>query len=841
MQLTPDQLIDNRYKVLEHLGQGGMGTVWKAVDIKHDDEVVIKLPLNHLDPEILKRFGREAKMMRKHSLDCPHILNIEDMGTMGEVPWYAMRYLPGGSVRDLAMERDGKGQLQWDPAAFAWLTQIASALDYLHGRNCFHRDVKPENILFSGERTPYLVDFGIVKSVSETTTMMTEQGKAIGTIAYMAPEILEGGEFTPQSDQYALAVTLYESITGDRPFSGTTYFALFKSIQKGHEKLSDRFPKMPGAASQIVDQALSAEPVQRFDSCGEFANHFIAGLSPNAITAQPQTGGKSTAEVATSPVTPRPPRKPTSDPSKQKKPLFNAPEKPNTKTGTKAHKRTWQRWAVDIFASLAVGLYCFVGAGFILPMILPSMPGDPSVVMLLFQIAGAGFAGSLVMLLWKVKAPAQVVWNSGAWWALCVLACSTWSLIAFSIVAFAIKDPESIKIEPFWPGMIAIGVFISSVFAVSKTTNKPAREIAAAFLASLALAGLLFFVYLWSVVSNEFTAILSDRLSLTIGLITFAVAVGSFFRLSKIHINHSFYCLFSGAAGFLVFALFFKVCYSDYALSGETKFGGSIFLLISFILAATVVAPFAISRLLAAQFQIGKIENGGDARFRGVLQTAIVIVSAVGLIVCWANKYSTYGIGSTTSFIVSVGFLIALLFSLLYRPVGGVKVTGTILDSFNLVRLHPKITTAIILSFATLFTAIRFDWSHSLTKVSANLGNSRSMLHLGYRYSDGGAGVEEDEREAFNWYLNASENGNVEAQFQLAEIYLGLHYAFEDISALEDRNKAIYWYRKAGEQGHEIARRRAAKLASELGVEQEEYYEEGSEAKEEDGSGSYDE
>lgn len=69
MQLTPDQLIDNRYKVLEHLGQGGMGTVWKAVDIKHDDEVVIKLPLNHLDPEILKRFGREAKMMRKHSLD----------------------------------------------------------------------------------------------------------------------------------------------------------------------------------------------------------------------------------------------------------------------------------------------------------------------------------------------------------------------------------------------------------------------------------------------------------------------------------------------------------------------------------------------------------------------------------------------------------------------------------------------------------------------------------------------------------------------------------------------------------------------------------------------------
>ena len=84
MQLEPNQLIDNRYKIIQHLGQGGMGAVWKALDTKHDDEVVIKVPLNHLDPEILKRFGREAKMMREHSLNSPHILNIEDLGLIDE-------------------------------------------------------------------------------------------------------------------------------------------------------------------------------------------------------------------------------------------------------------------------------------------------------------------------------------------------------------------------------------------------------------------------------------------------------------------------------------------------------------------------------------------------------------------------------------------------------------------------------------------------------------------------------------------------------------------------------------------------------------------------------------
>ena len=289
MTLKPTQFIENRYKVIEHLGQGGMGAVWKALDTKHDDEVVIKMPLFEHDSKILKRFKREAQVMRKHSIESPHILNIEDIGEHEGIPWYVMRYLPGGSVADRALVSGQDGKIQWDSNSFNWLTQIASALDYLHQKGAYHRDVKPENILFSKNGTPYLVDFGIVKTVNETTSMVTDQGTAIGTMAYMAPENLEGQPFSPQSDQYSLAVTLYEYLTGERPFAGTTFFALFKSLQQGHRKLSELAPAIPQLASDSVDRALSADASERFESCGNFANVFINGMMADSVTKPPRS------------------------------------------------------------------------------------------------------------------------------------------------------------------------------------------------------------------------------------------------------------------------------------------------------------------------------------------------------------------------------------------------------------------------------------------------------------------------------------------------------------------------------------------------------------------------
>ena len=302
MNLEPNQLIDNRYKIIEKLGEGGMGAVWRAQHAALGDEVVLKMPLFHNDPEMLKRFSKEAQTMRKHSIECPHILNIEDIGELDGVPWYVMRFLPGGSVRDRVLPRDEMGAANWDQDSFEWLIKIASALDYLHGKQAYHRDVKPENILFSQDGTPYLVDFGIVKTVNETTSMMTEQGKAVGTMAYMAPEILDGGKFAGQSDQYSLAITLYETLTGERPFSGTTFFALFKSIQKGHRKLAELHPVIPRAASDTVDRALSQNPEARFGSCLEFANEFISGMKSSKASPSEAVTGVHAGAVGGKPI-----------------------------------------------------------------------------------------------------------------------------------------------------------------------------------------------------------------------------------------------------------------------------------------------------------------------------------------------------------------------------------------------------------------------------------------------------------------------------------------------------------------------------------------------------------
>lgn len=402
MRLEPDQLVDNRYKIIEHLGEGGMGAVWKAIDIKHDDEVVIKLPLNHLDADILKRFGHEAKLMRRHSLDCPHILNIEDIGSMGEVPWYVMRYLPGGSVRDLKMDRDRKGQTQWDTTSFDWLVQIASALDYLHGNGVLHRDVKPANILFNHSGDAYLADFGIAKNPTDVTNFTqapTAPGTSPGTFGYMAPEVLNPEPDVPAAgavDQYALAVTLHESIAGKRPYEATNLIKLYHQTQKGCQPLRESFPDLPEAASNAVAKALSADPGERFNTCRCFADAFLAGLCNRAVDEG------STREFEQVEYREQLQREEVEGQTANR--LFSSPDTAANRKRTKLHKRTWQRWLVDLGVSLVIGFGTLVTIGS-LSELLPEDRIKPINYRTpwLFGIAGVAFMGSLFWRVWIVK------------------------------------------------------------------------------------------------------------------------------------------------------------------------------------------------------------------------------------------------------------------------------------------------------------------------------------------------------------------------------------------------------------------------------------------------------
>lgn len=271
-----------------------MGAVWKATDSRTNDSVVVlKFPLKYQDPEILERFSREAGTMRELAGDCANILDIQDIGSVtvneiDNVPFYVTRFQTGGALRDWQPPRDEQGNSVLTRESMSWLTGVATALDFLHQQDdaVFHRDVKPENILFDASGTPKLSDFGIVKNIKKATTNITNTGAAMGTVAYMPPEIWRGDDFSPASDQFSFVSTVYEMVAGTRPYDGSTPFAMLESLAKGHPRLNETIG-LASAASMALDKGLSHEPVDRFESCGAFAKAFLRGLPSEEAAAKP--------------------------------------------------------------------------------------------------------------------------------------------------------------------------------------------------------------------------------------------------------------------------------------------------------------------------------------------------------------------------------------------------------------------------------------------------------------------------------------------------------------------------------------------------------------------------
>jgi serine/threonine protein kinase len=216
------------YRILERIGSGGMGQVYRGVHLHLDRTVAIKVMHGHLasDPDFQARFRREARAAA--SLEHPNIVAIHDFGEQEGLLYLVMELLTDGSVRTLLRERSAD-TLHDVAAGIDLVRQAAEGLAYAHGRGMIHRDVKPENLLLklieddTEQGSHYVVkvaDFGLARLAESST--MTMSGTLMGTPPYMSPEQCQGHNLDSRSDQYSLGVVLYEAVAGRRPFEPKT-------------------------------------------------------------------------------------------------------------------------------------------------------------------------------------------------------------------------------------------------------------------------------------------------------------------------------------------------------------------------------------------------------------------------------------------------------------------------------------------------------------------------------------------------------------------------------------------------------------------------------------------
>ena len=290
-----------RYRLIELLGRGGMGEVWRAYDTETNNRTVaIKVLPAHLadDEEFARRFRREADAAAQ--LDSPHVVPIYDYGEIDSRLFVCMRLIKG---RDLdTVLADGP----LEPARAARIIgQVAEALHAAHEIGLIHRDVKPGNILLDDRDFAYLIDFGIARVTDDTR--MTRTGSTIGSFAYIAPERLElHAEEDARADIYSLACVLYEALTGEPPFAGgTTTQLMYAHAHTPPPRPSTAQPNVPAQFDAVVAKGMAKGPDQRYATTIE-----LADAARDAITvpiARPTPTPTQQATQATSPVpTPAP-------------------------------------------------------------------------------------------------------------------------------------------------------------------------------------------------------------------------------------------------------------------------------------------------------------------------------------------------------------------------------------------------------------------------------------------------------------------------------------------------------------------------------------------------------
>ncbi len=259
-------VLDGRYRLERLLGTGGMGDVWLAEDMRLGRWVAVKWLREDSPGGLGRELGREARLIAR--LQHPNIVGVHDVGDAAGRPYLVMEYVHGVSLRELLDQRGGSLD---EAEAVRYGAQVAEALAYAHEQGIYHSDIKPENILVNEEGVAKAVDFGIAQTVNRTLAPEEARG-ILGTIAYLAPEVIQGDAPDAASDVYSLSVTIFEMVAGRTPFAGNNPAVV------ASQRLAATAPPLrlhapdasPGLESALA-RGLALKPAQRWASAKDFA------------------------------------------------------------------------------------------------------------------------------------------------------------------------------------------------------------------------------------------------------------------------------------------------------------------------------------------------------------------------------------------------------------------------------------------------------------------------------------------------------------------------------------------------------------------------------------------
>jgi serine/threonine protein kinase len=254
------------FRLLNKLGVGGMGTVYKAHQISLDREVAVKILARNLadEPKFVERFLREARVLAR--LDHPNILRCFEVKQERGLHYYAMEYMDGGSVEAWVRKL---GRFSVGDALHVGLA-CAQALEYAHEQNLIHRDIKPQNLLLTGKGLVKVADMGLVKALEEDIGL-TESGVSLGTPTYMSPEQTRNAKYADaRSDIYAMGCMLYRLLTGKAPFKGETLAELLEAKERDSVTPAHRLnPEIPNRLDLILEKMMARRPEHRYPNCTE--------------------------------------------------------------------------------------------------------------------------------------------------------------------------------------------------------------------------------------------------------------------------------------------------------------------------------------------------------------------------------------------------------------------------------------------------------------------------------------------------------------------------------------------------------------------------------------------